>query len=154
MRKKIEYTITDPNSRDYNKVYQIEEMSAYQAEMWCYRALGGMIQGGLQIPEADKFLEFSSETLAMIGFVNFMRIEPHILEPLLRELLDCVKIIPQEGKIHNPRPISRNNPDIEEVSTLIELRTEVLKLNLNFLKVVSDQVMKYFLGNEKQESMT
>jgi hypothetical protein len=50
--------------------------------------------------------------------------------PLLAEMMDCVKIIPNPSEPNVMRPLVAD--DIEEVRTRIELRKAILELHMGF----------------------
>ncbi len=162
MRKTIEYIVTDPNSRDFNKKYIIEEMPALKAEMWCYKAIGAMIKSGLNLPE--NFLDMPANSMAILGVASLLKIDDSELRPLLHELMSCVTFEVKHdlnpkypGQLINlNRKISDNYMgesyvDIEEVSTYINLRLEVFKLHLDFLEAIKKMIMQNSIGQQQEQ---
>ena len=156
MRKTTEYIINDKDNkknRDNGKVFLIEEMPAYIAERWCYKALSGMIQGGLDVSLVANAIEFASEIMALLSLANFFRIDEATQNQLLDELMKYITIIPDNGK-GKPRKLiagTQDSDDIQEASTLMELKLEALELNLNFLKVVGSQVLNRYFTKPNQK---
>ena len=105
-------------------------MPAMQAEKWATRALIALTKSGVEIP--DDIASSGLAGIAMLGMKAISGINFYEAEPLLDEMLDCVEIIPDK----NNRNFKRSDiqTDIEEVSTLFKLRSEVFNLHTNFLK--------------------
>lgn len=118
--------------RDEGKKYLITEMSAEQAEWWAFRALQGVAlaefdfgdmfardeSGNLQTPLAD---------LAAKGIKAVMGIDPQKAKPLFDEMMQCVSIPIAGGAERDMLP-----SDIEEISTRIRLRKEILAMHIGF----------------------
>jgi hypothetical protein len=149
MRKTIDYTITDSESRDKGKKFRITEMSAMQAEKWCYKAISGMIKSNVDLP--SNIMSVPAESLAALGFASILRIDFDDLEPLLEELFNCVEYcavseetLKADKKSLAYRKINMEFGDIEEMGTLSALRLEVFKLHLGFLKAVLAPIFSQF----------
>ena len=149
MRKKIEYLITIDESRDKNKLFSIEEAPAFKMESWCYKALTAIFESGTFVMPND-IMNFSSEVIAMLGISSILKIKNDKLNELFEEIFEYIKIIP-EGNKNLARKIILDSEDIQEVSTLFELRLEWLKLNLNFLKAAGLYMMKKYLPESSGE---
>jgi len=159
VRKKIEVTINDTESRDNGKTYIIEEMPAFQAENWCYKALGAIIRSG--VDGLENILDYPSEQMAILGLAALLRTKEEELMPLMHELMSCVSFKVESNlqpkDVSAPIKINRrvtdfyldkNYVDIEEISTLIKLRAEVFKLHLGFLKAVKDMIFQNYIGQK------
>lgn len=149
MRKEVYYTIDDENSRDHGKTFLIREMGAWQAEKWCYKALGAMIRGGLFLP--DGWQDMPADFLAKFNMANLMRLDFIELEPLLDEIMGCIEFVVDKSK---PQLNKKINPDIEQIqepNTLLHLRTEAFKLHLGFLTAVLVQISATSEPGETQE---
>lgn len=124
-RKTKEVTI-EGEGRDQGKVFILTEMSATATESWAIRAMGAMSRSGMEIPEeapAGGMAAFSA-----IGLKAFMAAPYHETQPLLAEMMDCVKI--KEALTPDGRRITPD--DIEELSTIAKLRDEVFELHTGF----------------------
>jgi hypothetical protein len=126
-RKELTITI-DTDGRDVNKTFYIREMSAIKAERWGTRALLALLKSGIEIPE--DIAQAGLAGVAAMGLRAFGGIDFADAEPLLREMLDCVQIIPDINRPMVKRALVED--DIEEITTLLRLREEVLSLHLGF----------------------
>jgi hypothetical protein len=119
----IGFTI-DQSNRDLGKQYLITEMPVDRAEMWAFRALSAMAQGGLEIDDDTKNMGMAG--VFSLGLGAVLKAPWHLLEPLLVEMFTCVKC--------HTKVIDREliEGDIEEISTRMTLRMEVFKLHVDF----------------------
>jgi len=126
-------TIEKPG-RDLGKTFLLTEMSPIQAFRWGAKAAIALVNAGVKLPEGAEDMGFAG----LIG-ASFSQLTNGIawedVEPLLDELMACVKIIP-----------NKSNPDItthfyeafiDEVSTIAILHAEVFKLHINFTQAGS-----------------
>lgn len=136
-RKSITVEVTI-EGRDKGKKFYLTEMSAVRAEKWATRALIALLNSGIQLSddEASAGMAGLAQVAARgafkfsgggISFADF--------EPLLDEMLECVQIA--EPKI--TRTLTED--DIEEVTTLLFLRSEVLQLHTGFS--LAERLSKY-----------
>lgn len=123
MRKEADITITD-DGRDLGKVFCVREMPAAQAERWAVRALMAVAKSGQDIGSA---LGSGMEGIAVLGVTALMTMDYYQAEPLLDELMTCIQIKPSPNVIR-----ALIDEDIEEVSTRIRLKIEVLQLHVGF----------------------
>ena len=125
-RKIARVTIVDdkPN-RDLGKTFILTEMSAYQAEHWAARVLFALMNGGAEIPE--EIASAGMAGIAAIGIKALGNLPYATAKPLLDEMFDCVTL--DCGKNITRALI---DDDIEEVSTRLKIRTELLKLHIDF----------------------
>lgn len=130
-------TVVASYGRDANKNYLITEMSAAQAEKWGMRALLLFQGSGETIPMEVRGLGMVG--VAIIGFNAFMRanIDPDKLEPLLDEMMTCVRIVrdPSAADRTTGQPVPHaliSDNDIEEIQTRLWLRSEVVALHTGF----------------------
>ena len=126
------YTCGDDN-RDHGKVFVLTEMPASQAEAWAMRAVLALMANGVELPEG--FEQMGMAAMAEIGIKALSGLKWEIAKPLLDEMWDCVKIMPDPTKPHVVRDLIEQ--DIEEIPTRINLRVEVWKLHVGFLKAVA-----------------
>jgi len=139
MRKTQPVTIT-AEGRDKGKLFLLTEMAAVPAEKWATRVFLALIESGVDIP--DHIVAAGMEGLVSeegIGAIlkgilsGAGKMRWNTLEPLLDEMLECVRVVPEP--VANPdfsRPINLNADDIEEVKTLLALRKEILALHTGF----------------------
>lgn len=140
MARREEYFTVDKECRDTGKVFCITEMSAFDAESFAIRAGLAILKSNPSLPPnliekiTDKSISF--EDIASLGFGLFSGIDYHELKPLLNDLLSCVQII-VDKKSMIKRGIE--DEDIEELSTIIELRKRALGLHINFSTAADTQ---------------
>lgn len=116
--------------RDKGKIYRLVEMPAAQAEKWAARAILTLNKSGVQIPSNIQGLGMVG--IAILGLNIFLQgnINFADVEPLMDEMLDSVKYIPDHKNMDFVRtPIEG---DIEEVATRAWLRSEVIELHTGF----------------------
>lgn len=132
MRKVSNITITE-STRDKGKVFQLTEMPATRGEAWATRALLALMKGGVDLPE--NFSDMPMAAMAEVGFKALSGIDYKVVEPLLLEMMECVKIIPDPSKPNVVRPLIEE--DIEEIATIVKLRAEVWKLHTDFFQAAN-----------------
>ncbi len=127
-RKVIDYTI-ETEGRDKGKVFQITEMSAAQAERWALRAFQAMAKGGVDVPDliGAGMAEFAIAGIRGLSYASY-----HEVEPLLAEMMACVRIKPDANNPSVVRDLIET--DIEELKTRLDLRAEWLNLHTGFLQ--------------------
>lgn len=123
--------ITNHKSRDNEKAFLITELPVYQAEFWATRAIHGMLQSGVKMEMIEIAAQGSAEALLHLGMNAFFRIEPVLLGQLLKDMMECVKIIPNHTETQNATR-SLLPGDIMEVATLLTLRKEIFELHMSF----------------------
>lgn len=129
-RKTCLYEVSDEKSRDHGKLFHISEKSAYEAERWALRAFFAMANSGIEVPEDMEGMGIAG--LASMGMNALGKIRFEDAEPLLEEMMQCVRIIPDPNKTNVMRPLIED--DIEEIKTRLILRREVFKLHVDFLE--------------------
>lgn len=122
-RRILDVTI-EADGRDKGKVYRITELPASQAEEWAMRAFLAMTQAGIDVPDSTAAQGVAG--LASMGFENLGKIPWEQAKPLMDEMMTCVQSVQSAGV----RRLIED--DIEEVSTRLKLRLEVLKLHTDF----------------------
>lgn len=137
MRKVEIVIVPEWGGRDAGKKFQIEETSALQAEKWFWRLTLVLKGTSAEIPE--EIAPYGMEIVAIRGINSILAadIEFAKLEPLLDELLGCVKIIRDPSVKDRASGAVVATPlvgidDIEEVRTVTWLRSEVLRIHTNF----------------------
>jgi hypothetical protein len=123
-RKTVTITIDD-EGRDKDKVFVLTEMSSEQAEAWAIRALAGLAKAGVNIPE--DWRNMAIPVIASMTLQAFAGIPFFEAEPLLAEMMGCVKIQPSPNVVRD-----LIDDDIEEVMTRLRLKKDVFELNFGF----------------------
>jgi hypothetical protein len=131
-RKIVTVTIVD-EGRDLGKVYQITEAPAIQTDKWGIRAMLALNKNGAQIP--DEIMRLGLIGVLVVGVHKLRGVMWDDLEPLLDEMMGCVKIVPTPSKPNVVRKLMAD--DIEEISTLSTLRKEVFSLHTGFMPPVA-----------------
>jgi hypothetical protein len=137
MARKSELVTVPLEGRDLGKVYQITEMSAVQAEKWALRLLIALKGSGSEIPELSQRLGMIG--IAFAGVNAFLRAEVRLdlLEPLLDEMMTCVKIVRDPNardKLTGGAVATAiaSDDDIAEPRTRLWLRGEILRVHTDF----------------------
>lgn len=136
-RTTLNYTVED-EGRDSGKVFTLTELPASRAESWAMRAILALMAGGVNLP--DGFENLGMAGMAEIGIKSLSGLKWEVAEPLLDEMWQCVRIIPDPSKPHVIRNLIEE--DIEEVSTRIKIRAEVWKLHTGFLMAAVPSPLK------------
>lgn len=113
--------------RDAGKVFIITEMSAWDAEAWGEQAYGAMVRAGLKTMQPGMLSGMAA--VSVYGVSAFMAAPWEEVKPLLREMIEkCVT--KKEDAFPLGRPITED--DVEEITTILRLREEALKLHTDF----------------------
>ena len=126
-RKVLKLNITD-EGRDKGKTFMITEMAARRGHQCATRALFGIMNAGVEIP--DNIMSAGFAGVAAIGIKALGKLSIDVAEPLLEELLDCVVIMPDVKKPEVTRALI--DDDLEEIATIFRLQKEVLSLHIDF----------------------
>lgn len=134
-------TITEDN-RDRGKRFIVREMPADAAEWWAIRALivmgnagvslpAGVLEGGMAGLAGMEAAKGVASALFAIGLRMMPGVDANALKPLLDEMTGCLNYQPPGG--HKPQVLEEGElSQIEEISTRLKLRAEVLELHLGF----------------------
>lgn len=124
--KKIATLQITAEGRDKGKTFLITEMPAMQAEKWAIRLLLALTKAGVEVPEGEGMAAVAQLTASptLFGKMHFRD-----AEPLLDEMLSCVEFIPDTAKTMARGLMVE---DIEEVTTLLKIRMEVIALHTGF----------------------
>ena len=131
MRREKFITITSdnepgkPENRDKGKIFFLREMGAVQAERWAMRALIAVSGPGAAVPNRAGLASLANAKFSLLTMLGNIRWE--VAQPLLDEMMECVQRKESATCIR-----SLVEEDIDEVSTLLQLRKEVLELHLGF----------------------
>ena len=126
-RKVLDITVS-AEGRDKGKVFQITEMPASQGERWALKAFLALAKSGVDVPE--DIMSSGMAGIAILGLRALSGMSFFEAEPLLVEMFQCVKIIPDPSKPLVVRALIED--DIEEIQTRMMLRKETLMLHVNF----------------------
>ena len=91
MRKVLNFKI-EKEGRDKGKLFQITEMSAVAGDRWATKALFAIAKGDVVIPESISGSGFAG--IAKLGLQMLLLAPYELCEPLLMDLLACVKSHP------------------------------------------------------------
>lgn len=134
--RKQKLVVISSEGRDKGKTFRLTEMPADQAERWAYRTLLAMSRGGIDLPNG--ILNAGMAGLAaVIPFVVIVGLRGlHMaqwaeLEPLLEEMMGCVRYVPPQQGLPDQEILSGVNSQIEEIRTRVELRKEILELHVD-----------------------
>lgn len=131
--RKIETVVVPTNGgRDDGKMFRITEKSAVDAERWAIRlfvALKGS-SGAL----SDDAARLGMVGVAVRGLNAFLAapVKMEEVQPLLDELLTCVQRIRDPRHPDVATPLTAIGDDVEEVATVLWLRSEVLRVHTGF----------------------
>lgn len=125
-KRKTAFLTIDADNRDAGKRFLITEMPARQAEKWGYRLYLAINRGGGNLPDWMMLNGMASLPGIGPGALSFLSWTE--AEPLIDELMGCVKSWPEGSPIARPLV----STDTEEVLTLMQLRLEVLALHVGF----------------------
>jgi len=137
-----------PN-RDAGKKYLLTEMPATQAEKWAMRTLMAMASSGIQVPK--EAMQAGMKGVARMGIQAMGGMRWELAEPLMDEMFECVSIPLKAGSLLS-RPLVEE--DIEEVSTRLKLRLELLELHLGFTIADKIQILGLSAKDKKRRSTT
>lgn len=126
MRKKLPVAIT-ADGRDNGKTFMLTELPARQAEKWAMRALF-VLAKYMDIPE--HIMNSGMAGLAQLSPKMFLSATFAEVEPLMDEMLSCVRIIRDARR--PDMEFELTGDDIEEVPTLLFLRSKVWELHTGF----------------------
>ena len=131
-RKQLDITIS-AEGRDKGKMFQITEMPASKAEKWAIRTMLALGKSGVEIP--DNLQAQGMAGIASLGVRALTSLNFEDAEPLLAEMFDCVKCVPDPTRPEVTRALIED--DIEEVSTRLSLRKDILSLHIDFFTAVA-----------------
>lgn len=131
MRRTTTVTIT-AEGRDKGAQFLVTEMDADRAESWAMRALLALTNAGADLPfDLGEVKAASMAKLAAAGIEALTKLQFDTVKPLLDEMMSCVQFIPSSGPPAQPL-LKGPACQIQEVSTRLQLRLEVLKLHVDF----------------------
>lgn len=140
-RRIVKVQISDDN-RDKGRTYVLREMSSDAGEWWAIRSLIVMGNAGVSLPNGIQesgmhglaYMEHTkglASALFAIGLKMLPGVDAHALKPLLDEMMACVKYKPP-GNLPEQDLHEGDMCQIEEITTRLKLRAELLELHLGF----------------------
>lgn len=118
----------DDKNRDKGKIFKIKEMPASQGEWWATRAIQGVIRAGVEVPDYVRGAGMAG--VALLGLRAFAHLPQDELKGLMDEMFGCISIV--RDKAHTDMAFALLEDDIEEVTTRLRLRDEVIQLHTGF----------------------
>ena len=136
MARKTKIVTIGEEGRDKGKHFLITEMPPRQSEKWAARVLFAIAKSGGDDREAEEVANAGMAGLAAVGLRSITRLDFADAEPLLDEMLTCVSYVGDLNRIDQGtgKPLARDilADDIEEVATLLTLRSEVIEIHTGF----------------------
>mgnify|MGYP007010366395 FL=1 len=120
-------SVTIEKGRDKGKRFFISEMPVRKLEWWALR----LILSALGNDGIDQSKESPLMLLGSMGVGILTKVKPADAKPLMDEMLDYMKILPNPTDPTVQRHI--DDDDIEDLGTLFKLRAEWFKLHMDFL---------------------
>jgi hypothetical protein len=120
--KEIDVTVSE--GRDAGKTFHLKEWPATRVEHWVMRGVFGLGRAGVEIP--PEILQLGAGPTAYAIASQAIKMPSRLGVKLADELMECVTIV--EPKVTR----SLVERDIEDFSTRLWLKGEVLKLTFSF----------------------
>ena len=130
MARKTSTFVVSSEGRDKGKTFLLTEMAATKAEDWAIRVMLALGHANVDLP--DGALELGMASLAEIGLKKLFAVNAADIKPLLSELMECVEFVPNPQKPQVKLGYPMYESQVEEVSTLLTLKWQVLSLHLDF----------------------
>lgn len=139
MARKTKLVTIPHDNRDKGKTFLITEMHPVKGEKWATRALIAIARSGsAEMPPGFKEeLEGAGMAgIAALGARALTTVAFEEAEPLLDEMMACVAYVPDASKVDQITQLPIVRPmvdgDIEEVTTILFLRSEVIEVHVGF----------------------
>lgn len=137
MGRKTQTLTIAADGRDHGKAYFLTEMPAARSEKWALRALLALSKSGVSLPDGVHTLGMAA--LMAVGLRALLGLPFADVEPLLDEMLVCVQFVPDASRPAVMRALVPD--DIEEVQTMLLIRSEVFALHVGFS--IADELSKF-----------
>lgn len=128
MARKQKTVAITAEGRDKGKMFQLTEMPVYKAEKWAARAILAIASVSSDSPDPTDGVG----GLANINFNDLSKVNFDQAEPLLDDMMVCVKVHPNPNDLNVVRLLMPEADDIEELATMLTLRKEILALQFDF----------------------
>jgi hypothetical protein len=126
MRRENEVIIGTDGGRDAGKRFKVTEATAMEAEDFIADLLGAMFRGETNV---EGIFSGGWEVVAKVGIKALLGLQKSERKPLLDRMMKCVTIMPNPNNAF-ARDLTEN--DIEEMSTLLQLQDEVIRMHTGF----------------------
>jgi len=134
MARKTKIINITKSGRDHGKVFVLTELSASDAEEWAGRALFSLMNAGVEIPE--DIAQAGLAGVAAIGIKALGALRFDDAKPIFDKMMECVKIQVRSDVVRD-----LIEDDIEEVSTRLLLRREIISLHMDFLNAAAPSTL-------------
>jgi hypothetical protein len=142
--------VISTDGRDKGKTFILTELPAMRAESWAMRAFLALAKSGIEIPDeyvnsgiAGLFSLFEGSPVGksgvaaiagMSGFIQQVvgRLPYDDIRPLLDEMMAAVMFVPDVSRPEVTLSWSQAVGQVEEISTILQLRRDILKLHAGF----------------------
>jgi hypothetical protein len=114
MARKTAIITISAEGRDNGKVFLLTEMPASRAEAWGMRALLALAGGGVEVP--DNFMGQGLAGIAIMGVQALGKLDWEVARPLLDEMFECIKVVPNASKPDVVRNLARNRHSFIEAA--------------------------------------
>ena len=137
MRKSEIVAVPAWGGRDAGKLFKITEWDAMRAEKWAWRMALALKGTSGQLPENVARLGMVGVAVHGINAILGADVDPDKLMPLFDEMMTCIKIV-RDARVRDQatgEPLAVDlvgQADIEEISTVGWLRSEVLRIHSGF----------------------
>jgi len=129
--RKTKTVVISADNRDKGKTFLLTEMPSDKSERWALRVLNIILASGLEIPDSIAAAGLAGVAeLLTTTLSSFRGLDWDKVEPLLDEMMACVQIVPAPSRPEIVRALIPE--DIEEISTRLLLRKEVVTLHVDF----------------------
>lgn len=127
--RRIKDVVIEAAGRDQGKTFRLTEMPAARGEKWATRAFLALAGSGVDLGQVPENAGMAG--LAVLGIKALAAIKYEDAEPLLAEMMSCVKIVPNPQD--NPNFVrDLVEDDIEEIATIVYLRSQIFELHTDF----------------------
>ncbi len=141
-RKELRVSITD-EGRDKGKTFVLHEMSSKQAERWFIRLIMALANAGAKMPENTLFggaaafaeMQTTLRNSLVVAIKAIQGLEYREVNALLDEMEPFIRYQPTADSPTPPPEqmiFAGNDCQIDEVSTWIKLRFELVQLHVGF----------------------
>lgn len=138
-----ERVVTLTSARDKGKTFRLREKSAHHAERWALRLLLALANAGAKLPEGAldaglaglAAVEASNGGLAAMalgGVKSLAGLDYRMVQPLLDEMLECVKYQPPGGLPPQDLLVGTDDDQVEDAASYWTLYYEVLQIHVDF----------------------
>jgi hypothetical protein len=122
-------TLDEKSKRDSGKIFLVTEMQPEKSFKWACRVVLLLIASGIKFPEGSE--SYGMASLAGLRISDITKaLAWDDVEPLLDELIDQVRYIPNPSNMAMSMPLY--DGFIEELPTIAMMHGEAFMININF----------------------